>query len=269
MFSNLETVLKELGSIFVMLGVLMFSLLVVAYAFGELYVLTPLLLTAFIAIAFGLSLRYSFRHAKEPEFKHAMVCVALVWLVIPALSSLLFIMIEDMSPLDSFFEAMSGWTGIGLTMIAHPSSLTHTMQFWRSLMQWVGGVGVIVLMLSILAHPGTGTFALYKAEARVEKIKSSVISTVRMTWWIYLILTSFGILLFFFAGMKPWEAINHAMTAIGTGGFTITDKSMAGYNNSLIELAVIPVMILGALPFLLYYKVLKGNFKAFFIVYKV
>jgi trk system potassium uptake protein TrkH len=85
-----------------------------------------------------------------------------------------------------------------------------------------------------------------------------------MTWWIYLILTAFGILLFLFAGMKPWEAINHAMTAIGTGGFTITDKSMAGYNNSLIELAVIPVMILGALPFLVHYKVLKGNFKAFF-----
>ena len=111
-------------------------------------IITPLLLTAFIAIAVGLLLRFSFRHAKEPEFKHAMVCVALVWLVLPALSSLLFIMIEDMSPLDSFFEA-----------------------------------------------------------------------------------------------------INHAMTAIGTGGFTITDKSMAGYNNFLIELAVIPVMILGALPF--------------------
>ncbi|NOR79061.1 MAG: TrkH family potassium uptake protein [Methanophagales archaeon] len=265
MFSNLETVLKELGNILVMLGVLMFSLLVVAYFFGKLYVIIkPLLLTAFIAIAFGSLLRYSFRHAKEPEFKHAMVCVALVWLVIPALSSLLFILIEYMSPLDSFFEAMSGWTGTGLTMIAHPFSLTHTMQFWRSLMQWVGGVGVIVLMLSILAHPGTGTFALYKAEARVEKIKPSVISTVRMTWWIYLILTSFGILLFFFAGMKPWEAINHAMTAIGTGCFTITDKSMSAYNNFLIELAVIPMMILGALPFLVHYKVLKGNFKAFF-----
>ena len=94
-------------------------------------------------------------------------------------------------------------------------------------MQWVGGVGVIVLMLSILAHPGTGTFALYKAEAIEERIRPSVISTVRMTWWIYLILTSFGILLFFFAGMKPWEAINHAMTAIGTGGFTITDHKCA------------------------------------------
>ncbi len=199
MFSNLKTVLKELGSILVILGVLMFSLLVVAYVFEELYVIKPLVFTAIAALALGLALRFSFKNAKEPEFKHAMVCAALAWLVVPALSSLLFIMIEGMSPLDSFFEAMSGWTGTGLTMIAHPSSLTHTAQFWRSLMQWVGGVGVIVLMLSILARPGTGAFSLYKAEAREERIKPSIISTVRITWWIYLILTSFGILLFFFS----------------------------------------------------------------------
>ena len=199
MFSNLKTVLKELGSILVILGVLMFSLLVVAYVFEELYVIKPLVFTAIAALALGLALRFSFKSAKEPEFKHAMVCAALAWLVVPALSSLLFIMIEGMSPLDSFFEAMSGWTGTGLTMIAHPSSLTHTAQFWRSLMQWVGGVGVIVLMLSILARPGTGAFSLYKAEAREERIKPSIISTVRMTWWIYLILTSFGILLFVFS----------------------------------------------------------------------
>jgi trk system potassium uptake protein TrkH len=119
------------------------------------------------------------------------------------------------------------------------------------------------LMLSILARPGTGAFALYKAEAREERITPSIISTVRMTWWIYLILTSFGILLFFLAGMKPWEAINHAMTALGTGGFAVTDNSMTYYNNPLIELAIIPMMILGAIPFLVHYKVLKGNLKAF------
>ncbi|MEA1958035.1 MAG: TrkH family potassium uptake protein, partial [Euryarchaeota archaeon] len=95
MFSNLKTVLKDLGSILVILGVLMFLLLVVAYVFGELYVIKPLVFTAIAALALGLSLRFSFKSAKEPEFKHAMVCAALAWLVVPALSSLLFIMIED------------------------------------------------------------------------------------------------------------------------------------------------------------------------------
>ena len=263
MLSNLRIVLRDLGSILVILGVLIFSLLGVACYFHE-DVIMPVVITGSGVILLGLLFRYFFRYAGEPEYRHAMICAALVWLVVPAFSAILFVSIEGMSPLDSYFEAMSGWTGTGLTMITHPSGLTHTIQFWRSLMQWVGGVGVIVLMLSVLARPGTGAYVLYKAEAREERIKPGIISTVRMTWWIYLFLTSIGIILFFIAGMKPWEAINHAMTAIGTGGFTITDNSIATYNSSIIELAIIPMMVLGAIPFLVHYRVLKGDVKSYF-----
>jgi trk system potassium uptake protein TrkH len=262
-FPNLRIVLKDLGSILSVVGLLMLVLIIVSSVFKEFFVLDVLLLTAFATLGLGLALRYSCRNEKEPELKHAMITAALAWLIVPAVSSLLFIFIEGMSPLDSFFEGMSGWTGTGLTMVAHPSSLTHTMQFWRSTMQWVGGVGVIVLMVSILARPGTGAFLLYKAEAREKKIRPSVVSTVRIIWWIYLFLTTIGIALFYFAGMSPWEAINHAMTGIGTGGFSITDSSMAFYNNPMIEVAIIPIMILGAIPFLVHYKLLKGNVKAF------
>lgn len=286
MFENLKVVLKDLGSILVMLAFLMLVLIIVAYLFKESDKLSVLFLTALLTLGFGLLLRYmsfvkrkpdsiprvwrfgllsrySWRTEKEPELKHAMITAAVAWLVVPAMSSLFFIFIEGMHPLDSFFEAMSGWTGTGMTMVAHPSTLTHTMQFWRSLMQWVGGIGVIVLMVSILARPGTASFMLYKAEAREEKIHPSVISTVRIIWWIYLSLTSFGIVLFLLAGMPLWGAINHAMTAIGTGGFSITENSIAFYNNPLIELAIMPIMILGAIPFLIHYKVLTGNFRAF------
>lgn len=263
-FSNLKTVLRDLGSILIILGVLMLMLIIVPSIFKEFYVLNVLSLIAVVTLCFGIVLRFSCRNAKEPALKHAMITAALAWLVVPAISSLFFIFIEGMNPVDSFFEAMSGWTGTGLTMVAHPSSLTHTMQFWRSLMQWVGGIGVIVLMVSILARPGTGSFLLYKAEGREEKIRPSVVSTVRIIWWIYLLLTSIGIVLFYFAGMSLWEAINHAMTALGTGGFSITDNSMAFYNNPLIEMTIIPMMIFGAIPFLVHYKVLKGNVRVFF-----
>jgi trk system potassium uptake protein TrkH len=262
-FSNLRIVLKDLGSILAILGLLMLVLIIVSLIFKEFYVLEILVFTALFTLFWGLMLRFLCRNAKEPELKHAMITAALAWLVIPAISSLFFIGIEGMTPVDSFFEAMSGWTGTGLTMVAHPSALTHTMQFWRSFMQWVGGVGVIVLMVSILARPGTGSFLLYRAEAREKKIRPSIVSTVRVIWWIYLLLTSIGIALFYFAGMSMWEALNHGMTALGTGGFTITENSMAFYNNSLIELAIIPMMILGAIPFLVHYKVLRGHLRAF------
>jgi len=241
----------------------MLVLLIVSSVFNEFFLLDVVLLIALSTLCLGLLLRYACRNEKEPELKHAMITAALAWLIVPAVSSLLFIVIEGMSPLDSFFEGMSGWTGTGLTMIAHPSSLTHTMQFWRSTMQWVGGVGVIVLMVTILARPGTGSFLLYKAETREEKIRPSVISTMRIIWWIYLLFTAIGIVLFYFAGMSLWEAINHAMTGIGTGGFSITDTSMAFYNNPMIEGAIIPIMILGAIPFLVHYRVLKGDIKSF------
>lgn len=263
MFSNLKTVLKDLGSVLIILGLLMLVLLIVSGTFKELCLLDAVLLSALSTLGLGLLLRHFCRSAKEPELKHAMITAALAWLIVPAVSSTLFILIEGMSPLDSFFEGMSGWTGTGLTMVAHPSALTHTVQFWRSTMQWVGGIGVIVLMVTILAHPGTGAFLLYKAEAREEKIHPSIISTVRIIWWIYLLLTAIGITLFYLAGMSAWEAINHAMTGIGTGGFSITDTSIAFYNNPLIELAIIPIMILGAIPFLVHYRVLKGDIKAF------
>jgi len=262
-FPNLRIVLKDLGSILGIVGVLMLVLLIVSGFFNELFLLDAVLLIALSTLGLGLLLRHFCRSEKEPELKHAMITAALAWLIVPAVSSLLFIFIEGMNPLDSFFEGMSGWTGTGLTMVAHPSALTHTVQFWRSLMQWVGGIGVIVLMVTILARPGTASSLLYKAEAREEKIHPSVISTVRIIWWIYLLLTAFGIALFYLAGMSAWEAINHAMTGIGTGGFSITDTSIAFYNNPQIELAIIPLMILGAIPFLVHYRVLKGDIKAF------
>ncbi|MBN1455083.1 MAG: TrkH family potassium uptake protein [Methanomicrobia archaeon] len=264
MFTNVRIVLEDLGSILMVVGVLMMLLLIVSIAFGEFGVVTIVSLTALITLGIGILLKVTCRVQKEPQLKHAMITAALAWLVIPAISSILFIFIENMSPLDSFFEAMSGWTGTGLTMVAHPSSLTHTVQFWRSTMQWVGGVGVIVLMVTILARPGTGSYLLYRAEAREEKIRPSIISSVRIIWWIYLLLTAIGIVLFYFAGMSLWEAINHSMTALGTGGFTITENSMAFYDSPLIELAIMPMMLLGAIPFIIHYQLLKGELRAFF-----
>ncbi len=261
MFPNLKVVLRDLGNILIVFSVLVLLLMIVAVIFQEFFVLKSVFYVASFSFLLGFSFRYAFRGAKETELKHAMVCAALAWLVIPAISAYLFVSVERFSILDAFFEAMSGWTGTGLTM-AHPSELTRTMQFWRSFMQWVGGVGVIVLMVSVLGRrPGTGAFYLYKAEAREEKIKPSVISTVRAIWWIYLIFTAIGIILFKFAGMRAWEAINHAMTAIGTGGFTVTEESIAYYHNPWVEVAIIPIMMAGAISFIVHYKAMHGDLK--------
>ncbi|GAA5434821.1 Trk system potassium uptake protein TrkG [Haloarcula japonica] len=164
------------------------------------------------------------------------------------------------NPLNALFESMSGFTGTGLTMVPDEGTLPHTVQWWRSLTEWIGGVGVIVLTTAALVRPGAESFTLYKSEARSQKIHPSIVSTVRTVWWIYVFFTSLSILVLWLAGLPLWHAINHGMTAISTGGFAVIDGSIGAYNNPLIELVLLPIMIAGGIAFPVHYLVLQDDF---------
>ncbi len=261
--ADLKIILRDLGGLIAILGVIMDLAMISSLYFREYEGLQDFFVLSLICIISGLALRFGI-HAGDTELKHAVIVAAVGWMLAAVVGAVPFMIIEHSSFIDGFFEAMSGWSGTGLSIYAKPSALTHTVQFWRSLMQWVGGVGVIVLMVSILARPGTGAFALYKAEGRDERIHPSIVSTVRTIWWIYLALTIFGVMLFVVAGMPLWDSINHAMVTLATGGFSVKDGSIGEYSNIYIEIAALIIMILGCVPFLLYYKVFKGNIRAFF-----
>jgi trk system potassium uptake protein TrkH len=165
------------------------------------------------------------------------------------------------NPLNAVFESLSGFTGTGLTMTVHEDVLPQSLQWWRSFTEWIGGVGVIVLTTAILARPGSGSLTLYESEARSEKIHPSIVSTVRTIWWIFLLYTVGSVVLLWLAGMPPWDAINHAMTGLATGGFSITDDSIATYDSALIDYALVPVMTLGSIAFPIHYLLLQGNLR--------
>ena len=277
--SDIKTVLKNLGGIFIIIGFISLVALVVPLYFGEyggsFDAFTPIIITAAVFFVLGFPLYYFFKNAEPANFKSAMVTAALGWLIIPIIGIIPFWLIPyntstlwNMSPLSAFFESMSGWTGTGLTMVGDESLLPYTLHFWRSLIQWVGGVGVIVLTLSILARPGTGSFVLYRGEARDQKTHPSIVSTVRTIWWIFLLYTIIGILVLMIigvfdgSGMNPWESINHAMTGLATGGFSVTDDSIAGFG-VVTRLAVIALMIFGAIAFAAHYDLLKGRIRKF------
>lgn len=205
-----------------------------------------------------------------------MVTAALGWVFVSLIGSIpLWLLPYDtltlatMDPLSAFFESMSGWTGTGLTMVDKENLLPYTLQFWRSFIQWIGGVGVIVLTLSVLARPGTGSFVLYRGEARDQKTHPSIVSTVRTIWWIFLLYTIIGIialiLIGFFdpSGMNIWQSINHAMTGIATGGFSVTDNSIAGFGPAS-QITIIILMIFGSVAFAAHYDLLKGRIRKFF-----
>ena len=290
---DIETVLRDIGALVSMESVLMLGTSLVAVGFGEWYVAAAFLVSATITGGIGGGTRYAYRDADAPKMKHGMVIAAGGWFATALFGSLPFFLSAHLvppaavaaylpesasygsslyyfrDPIHAMFESMSGWTGSGLTMAVHEPTLPRTIQWWRSLIQWVGGVGVVVLTVSILARPGSGSYALYRSEAREEKIHPSVVSTVRTVWKIFLLYTALCVAALFAAilatergqslpiGTVAWEALNHAMTGLSTGGFSITDNSIATYDSALIEGVLLPMMALGAIAFPVHYAMLQ------------
>jgi len=272
---DLYIVLRDLGLLVPVVGIMATVSLIVPLVFGERFALAPLAITAAISFALGAALYFPFRNAGEAELKHGMIIAAFGWLLVAALGSLPFVLTALFAeageayetlryfkdPSSAFFEAVSGYTGTGLTMAARADLLPRTLQWWRSFTEWIGGMGVIVLMLAILAgpRPGAARYSLYYAEARGEKIHPSIASTLRTMWWIFLLYSFISVVALWGAGMPIWESINHAMTGISTGGFTVTDNSIATYNSVAIELVLIPIMLLGAISFAVHYEMMRGK----------
>jgi trk system potassium uptake protein TrkH len=256
-------IIRDTGAILLVVGVITVFAMVPSLVYNETEHAIWILITAGVFLLLGTFLRLVGRGDGEPKIKHAMVIAALSWFFISLISSIPFMYVEHMDFLSAFFESIAGWTGTGLTMIANESSLTYTIQFWRTFSQWIGGVGVIVLTLIILARPGTGSFTLYRSEARDEKIHPSIISTVKSIWWIFLLYTGVAILVLFLAGMPAWEAVNHAMTGLATGGFSVRDDSISSYA-TLVQFLIVPIMMAGAISFAAHYGILNGRLKKFF-----
>lgn len=213
----------------------------------------------FFLVGFALSM---LPPRREPRLREGLLIAAVGWLLVPLGSVILFIWAEGWRPLDAFVETMSAWTGTGMTLADLPS-LSRTTHAWRSLMQWVGGLGVVVLTLAILARPGTGAFTLYSSEAREDKLRPSVLSTVRTLWKIYVGLTVAVLALFLLVGLPPWDAFNHALTAIGTAGMSLHAEGPALYDSLAVEMAFMLAMVAGALPFVAIYALLRRRWDGF------
>jgi trk system potassium uptake protein TrkH len=266
------TVLRDLGVVLHVPGLMALASLPLSWLFGEGYAAGPLLITAAASLVPGQVLYWAFRRAEAMRLRHAMVTVVLSWLVIPLVGALPFILVAGQlagqpgtpetilvfrNLWNAVFESMSGFTSTGLTMTLRPSELPHCLQWWRSFMQWIGGVGVIVLMLSVF-HPSGDAYRLYFAEGREKTILPSIAATVRTIWWIYLLYTAVGVLLLKAAGMDWWQAVNYGMTGIATGGFGITDRSMADFGTGP-RLVMILLMLAGAISFATHYRLLARD----------
>ena len=201
------------------------------------------------------------------SLKQAFLVTTLSWVFIAFFGSLPFIFSDlELSFTDAFFESMSGITTTGSTILSGLDTLPHGILIWRSLLQWFGGIGIVVIAIAFLPILKVGGMQLFHTESSdsSEKVLPRAGQIASIIGIIYFFLTILCALLLWKFGMPIFDSIAHAMTTLATGGFSTSDMSIGKYDNINIEFTIGIFMILGSLPFILYLQTLKGDFLAIF-----
>ena len=206
------------------------------------------------------------KHDLDLKIKDSILVVNLLWILLGVAGAIPLFIYTNISFLSAFFEAVSGFTTTGATVFSDIESLPHMLLFHRSLMHWMGGLGVIVLGVGLLSmiNP-TGSLSLFKAEStgiEVEKLTPKIKDTALSLWLVYLVLTTVDMLLLKLFGMSWFDAINHAFSTISTGGFSTKNSSLGYFTNDGIIWTTTIFMILSGINFLahlkFYHKDLSG-----------
>ena len=202
---------------------------------------------------------------KEMRRRDGYLVVTLSWILISLFGSLPYVLSGAISTYpDAFFEAMSGFTTTGATILTDIEVVPKGILFWRSLTQWIGGMGIIVLAVAILPILGIGGMQLFQSEApgiTPDKLKPRIRDTAKRLWIIYLSLTLIETVLLWIGGMSFYDSINHGLTTMATGGFSPKNASIAHYDSAYIQYVMTIFMFLAGTSFTLTYFMLKGNFR--------
>ena len=225
------------------------------------------LLCSLITISFGFLLRFLTKDEKNAEIKKrdGYLIVVSGWLCMTFFGTLPYLLTESIpSFTDAFFETMSGFTTTGSTILDEIESLPKSILFWRSMTQWIGGMGIIVLTIAILPLLGIGGMELFVAEApgpTKDKIHPRIKETAKRLWIIYFSLTALETVVLMFLGLSFFFSINHSLTTTSTGGFSTKQESIAAFQNPFVEAVIVIFMFLAGTNFTMIYFGLKMKFR--------
>lgn len=252
---HFAVVQRMLGVLLMIFSTSMLVPLVIALAYGDGE--AGAFATGFaITLATGLLAWLPTRHVRrELKTRDGFLVVVLFWMVLSLFGAVPLYLAErpDMALTDAVFEAVSGLTTTGATVLTGLDTLPHAILFWRQLLHWMGGMGIIVLAVAVLPMLGVGGMQLYRAETpgpiKDSKLTPRIRETAKALWYLYVSLTAICALVFWIGGMTPFDAISHAFSAIATGGFSNHDLSLGHHDDALIELSAIVAMIIGSISF--------------------
>ncbi len=261
-------ILNIVGILILFLGLTMgFSLLVGLY-YNDRSV-TPFLISMCLTIFSGSLLYICFRSARAEVIRQreGMAIVALGWMAVGLFGALPFYMeFEFGTFVDAFFESVSGFTTTGSSVLTNIEAVSKGLLFWRSFIQWLGGMGIIVLSVAILPFLGVGGMQLYKAEVPTplpDKLRPRIRETAMLLWKVYALISLAEVTLLMFGGMNLYDALCHTFTTMPTGGFSTKNTSVAHFDSTYFDIVIIVFMLLAGINFSLHYEMLSGKGLAF------
>lgn len=288
---TIKMLLKQVGRLFILLGIVTAIPVPVSLIYGEYYSAAGFTISSIVIILTGNLLYKRIKVSIEPLQRHAMLIASSGWLLMAIIGAIPFIVISYITPLDiaqsfvpqgaeytssllcfrnplnAVFEAMSAFTTTGFSMVVHEPSIGKGLLFYRSVSAWVGGAGFIVLLLAVFKQSsGRSAAMLFGAESTSDRLQPTIIETTRSIWKIYVGITIFVIVVlitgtYFILPDYPlseniFDSVNHTFVGLSTAGFSTLDDSIAGYHSRAMEILYLLPMILGAFSFPFYFKLL-------------
>ena len=264
---NSSVIVYVIGTLLLLNGSLLLSCVPFAIYYDDQNHINTFLLCSLITISFGFLLRFLTKDEKNAEIKKrdGYLIVVSGWLCMTFFGTLPYLLTDSIpSFTDAFFETMSGFTTTGSTILDEIESLPKSILFWRSMTQWIGGMGIIVLTIAILPLLGIGGMELFVAEApgpTKDKIHPRIKETAKRLWIIYFSLTALETVVLMFFGLSFFDAINHSLTTTSTGGFSTKQESIAAFQNPFVEAVIVIFMFLAGTNFTMIYFGLKMKFR--------
>ncbi len=262
---NVKLIFKVLGGLLLAEAAFLLTPIFIAFFYAEHDMVRFYLITIAIAMVLGVAgLIYGWKAEESIGKREGAIIVTSTWLIYTLIGALPFTLsgcIPDFT--DAFFETLSGFTTTGTTILNNIEAMPYNILFWRSMTHWMGGLGIIVIFLALLPMIGGTGYQLFSSETTTpvkEKIHPRISETAKILLGVYVVLTIVCTISLHIAGMDVFDALNHALSIVSTGGFSTKQLSIAYFNSPAIEYVVIFFMFFSGVNFTLYYFLIKFNF---------
>ena len=258
-------VLNTLGNLLLFLGISMLFPLIYAIYYHE-KAMNAFIISMVITVISGFVLKKCFSPVEPIGIKEGFAIASLGWIIAAAFGALPFMFAGTFTNfIDAYFESMSGFTTTGATVMSSIEENPFSILFWRDFIQWLGGMGIIVLVVAILPTLGVGGMQLFKSEVpgpEPDRLKPKIKDTAKLLWRVYIIISAMEVGFLLLSGMPLFDAFTNMFGTMATGGFNPKNLSIAAYDSTAIDMIITFFMLVAGANFALHYKVLHGNIKS-------